>query len=332
MNVNPLVSIKCLVYNHEPYLRQCLDGFVMQKTNFTFEAIVHDDASTDGSAAIIREYAEKYPNIIKPIYETENQYSKRDGSLSRIMNAAIHPDVKYIAICEGDDYWTDPYKLQKQFDFLESHKDCGLVSTRVKHYIQSVDKMCMVPMDKSLHTYVFDDFIRGNRIAALSVLYRKTLYFKYLNDINPLNRKWLSGDYPMWLYFSYYTKIVVLPDVCAVYRVLPESASHSNDFHKRLRLSIYRKTIRDFYLNKFQKGQELKKEVALISYREAQYNAIAAKDKVFCSEIANSYRQNGYIGLYFFMKLYMSRLPFYLVNFCERISVKLKIVKTIKLY
>lgn len=70
-----LVSIRCLVYNHEAYLRQCLDGFVMQKTNFRFEAIVHDDASTDGSAAIIREYAEKYPDIIKPIFETENQYS-----------------------------------------------------------------------------------------------------------------------------------------------------------------------------------------------------------------------------------------------------------------
>ena len=73
-----MVSIRCLVYNHEPYLRQCLDGFVMQQTNFRFEAIVHDDASTDGSAAIIREYAAKYPDIIKPIYETENQYSKRD--------------------------------------------------------------------------------------------------------------------------------------------------------------------------------------------------------------------------------------------------------------
>lgn len=68
----PLVSIRCLAYNHEPFLRECLDGFIMQKTNFAFEAIVHDDASTDRSAAIIREYAEKYPDIIKPIYETEN--------------------------------------------------------------------------------------------------------------------------------------------------------------------------------------------------------------------------------------------------------------------
>lgn len=132
----PLVSIRCLVYNHEPFLRECLDGFIMQKTNFAFEAIVHDDASTDKSAAIIREYAGKYPDIIKPIYETENQYSKRDGSLSRIMNAAIHPAVKFIAMCEGDDYWTDPYKLQKQVDFLEQNEEFTLCSHRYSIFNQ----------------------------------------------------------------------------------------------------------------------------------------------------------------------------------------------------
>ena len=93
----------------------------MQKTNFRFEAIVHDDASTDGTAAIIKEYADKYPNIIKPILETENQYSKHDGSLARIIQK--HMRGKYIAMCEGDDYWTDPLKLQKQVDFLESHSE-----------------------------------------------------------------------------------------------------------------------------------------------------------------------------------------------------------------
>ena len=95
-----VVSIRCLTYNHAPYIRQCLDGFVMQKTNFRFEAIVHDDASTDGTQDIIREYAEKYPDIIKPIYETENQYSKRDGSLRRVIDSAMSPTSKYITICE----------------------------------------------------------------------------------------------------------------------------------------------------------------------------------------------------------------------------------------
>ena len=119
-----MVTIRCLTYNQENYIRRCLDGFVMQKTNFRFEAIVHDDASTDGTAAVIREYAEKYPDIIKPLYETENQYSKHDGSLGRIMNAHTHG--KYVAMCEGDDYWTDPMKLQQQVDFMEAHPECAL--------------------------------------------------------------------------------------------------------------------------------------------------------------------------------------------------------------
>ena len=133
-----MVTIHCLVYNHKPYLRQCLDGFVMQKTNFRFEAIVHDDASTDGSTEIIREYAEKYPEIIKPIIETENQYSKHDGSIGRIMEA--HTYGKYVAICEGDDYWIDPLKLQKQVDFLNNNLDYSLVHTSFKRFIQSTNK------------------------------------------------------------------------------------------------------------------------------------------------------------------------------------------------
>lgn len=129
-NESIIVSIKCTAYNHEKYIRETLEGFIMQKTNFRFEAIVHDDASTDNTADIIREYAEKYPDIIKPIYETENQYSKKDGSLLRIMNEASRG--KYFALCEGDDYWTDPYKLQKQVDFLESHPDYVLCSHRYR--------------------------------------------------------------------------------------------------------------------------------------------------------------------------------------------------------
>lgn len=111
----------CTAYNHEKYIRQTLNGFVMQRTNFAFEAIVHDDASTDHTAAIIREYAEKYPDIIKPIYQTVNQYSQKVNIYRDIM--APLAQGQYIAYCEGDDYWTDPHKLQKQVDFLESNPE-----------------------------------------------------------------------------------------------------------------------------------------------------------------------------------------------------------------
>ena len=122
-----LVTICCTAYNQEKFIKQCLDGFVMQKTKFRFEAVVHDDASTDNTAAIIKEYAGKYPEIIKPIFEKENQYSKHNGSLRRIMRENMRG--KYIATCEADDYWTDPYKLQKQVDILEADPNVSMVYT-----------------------------------------------------------------------------------------------------------------------------------------------------------------------------------------------------------
>lgn len=118
----PLVSICCLTYNHVQYVAACLDGFLSQKTTFGIEILVHDDASTDGTTDIIKDYAEKYPEIIFPLYEEENQYSKYHGAMDIIFNYS-RARGKYIAYCEGDDYWTDPLKLQKQVDFLESHPE-----------------------------------------------------------------------------------------------------------------------------------------------------------------------------------------------------------------
>ena len=126
-----MVSVICTVYNHEKYLRKCLDGFVMQKTNFKFEVLINDDASTDGSADIIREYEKKYPDIIKPIYQTENQYSKGVNISSTFLLPRAKG--KYLAWCEGDDYWCNEYKLQKQFDILENNPNIYMCVHKVKN-------------------------------------------------------------------------------------------------------------------------------------------------------------------------------------------------------
>lgn len=221
-----IVSIQCFVYNHEPYLRKCLDGFVMQKTNFKFEAIVHDDCSTDKSCAIIREYAEKYPDIIKPIYEKENQYSKHDGSLNRIMdNASIG---KYVAICEGDDYWIDPLKLQKQVDFLESHPDFDMVRTDSNVYYQDTNITINSVFGKKLFPNCEDTFVdyvvRPAWLATCSWLIRSPL-----GDYDNLPNDCFKGDLALMIYIAKRSKVKYLPEVTSVYRVLKNSASHFSD-------------------------------------------------------------------------------------------------------
>lgn len=129
----PLVSICCITYNHAPFIKQCLDGFLMQKTTFPIEILIHDDASTDGTDDIIREYASAYPGVIFPLFEVENQYSKPGHKHMDLYNYE-RAKGKYIAYCEGDDYWTDPLKLQRQVNFLEAHEDYSVCWHRYQRF------------------------------------------------------------------------------------------------------------------------------------------------------------------------------------------------------
>lgn len=119
------VSILCITYNHAPFIAQCLDSFLSQKTNFEFEIIIHDDASTDNTSKIIHQYAKQYPKKITPIYAKKNEYSKNPHFFIAKLLPYIHG--KYVAFCEGDDYWTDTHKLQIQYDYMENHSLCTLL-------------------------------------------------------------------------------------------------------------------------------------------------------------------------------------------------------------
>ncbi len=227
----PLVAIKCTVYNHEPFLRECLDGFVMQQTDFPFVAVVHDDASTDKSADIIREYVAKYPDIIQPYYETENQYSK--GTLSQVMNEAVDATgAKYIALCEGDDYWTDPHKLQKQVDFLESHPDYGFVGTRYRILKDGQILECeTIPApyelngEWELYGDIFESVaIYGPPARTCTMVYRKQLLVDY--------RSTIYGDYLTEAVLASQSKFARLSIETACYRVHSGSLTQS----KRMRV------------------------------------------------------------------------------------------------
>ena len=225
-----LVSIRCLVYNHEPFLRQCLDGFVMQKTDFRFEAIVHDDASTDGSAAIIREYADKYPDIIKPILQTENQYSKHDGSITRITFEACTG--KYIALCEGDDYWTDPLKLQKQVDYMEAHPDCSLCfhNAMIHWYDRDIADVPFAEFEEKDYSGV--ELCRKWLTPTASFLFRADPIIRQFVDILQKYPQICIGDSPLLLTCAANGAIHGLTDNMCVYGKHSEGWTQYSDASK----------------------------------------------------------------------------------------------------
>lgn len=225
------VSIICNVYNHEKYIRDALEGFVMQKTNFAFEVLIHDDASTDKTANIIREYELKYPEIIKPIYQTENQYSKGHG-IAQFQEPRIKG--KYVAFCEGDDYWTDPLKLQKQYDAMEAHPEVDMCA----HGAISVEAntkrelLCICPSvnDEVLSTEKVIDG-GGGYVATASLFYRAELLCNL-----PKFRQFLRLDYTLQIHGSLRGGILYLADCMCVYRVMADgswTARMSKDKEKR---------------------------------------------------------------------------------------------------
>lgn len=223
-----LVSIQCFVYNHEKFLRQCLEGFVMQKTNFKFEAIVHDDVSTDGSVDIIKEYAHNYPNIIKPIFEEENQYSKHDGSLDRIVDKACSG--KYIAYCEGDDYWIDPFKLQKQVDYLETHPDC----------IMCFHNAIVIFSDTDAPSYIFNKLSSSRNVEL-----KELLEAWIVPTASMMFRREIRDNFPEWskqIYSSDLTtslvcfskgKVYSMKDVMSCYRKTYHTTSSTSQFESK---------------------------------------------------------------------------------------------------
>lgn len=221
MNNNEiLVSILCLTYNQKDYIKQCLDGFVMQKTNFRFEVLIHDDASTDGTKEIIQEYVNKYPDIIKPFYEEENQYSK-DNIITVIKELYGRCSGKYIAQCEGDDYWTDENKLQKQVDFMEANLDCSLCFHPTKIIYEGFDFEKLentYPTKKMLKKGLnIEHLLKENFIQTNSVMYR--FNFSYLE--NKLKDDIMPCDWYLHLLHAKLGKIGYLPQVMSVYRRNP---------------------------------------------------------------------------------------------------------------
>lgn len=304
MDNDILVSISCITYNHEPYIRQCLDGFVMQKTNFKFEVLIHDDASTDGTANIIREYLDKYPNLIKPIFQAENQYSK-GIAISQTYNCP-RAKGKYIALCEGDDYWTDPYKLQKQVDFLEANPEYSMCfANAIEHWEDgSKDDKCFSNIEDRDYTGVeiYENWI----VPTASVLYRKEIVFSERYKEIRSNKNFIFGDIVLFLTCAEFGKLRGMSDVVSVYR--RHEGGITNQVNKivdnRLKIIHQQKVIADVFgktINGVKHVSNKKTCNALVVFFifECVYSR-----KLYFSLIKESFALSFYLTLfYFFVRL-----------------------------
>lgn len=215
MNDEIKVSIICNAFNHEPFIRDALEGFVTQKTNFSYEVLVHDDASTDGTAAIIQAYAQKYPTLIRPICQEENQFSKG----VRITRTFQLPRAKgkYIALCEGDDYWTDPLKLQKQYDFMESNPDYSLCTCSTVFLDVSTGQMQTKYQITEDRDFTAEELILEEKGRAFQYA---TFFIK--TDVFRQSPRWITtfpvGDYPLSINAALNGRVRMLADTMTVYR------------------------------------------------------------------------------------------------------------------
>lgn len=253
MPVLPTISYKictvCRTFNHAHFIKDAMNGFCIQETNFPFVAIIIDDASTDGEPEIISQYLEDHFDMAHAQYD-ENDDAKIIAAIHKnnsnchflvillkynfySIKKAQYPlykgwyeNVPYITMCEGDDYWTDPLKLQKQVDYIETHPKCGLIYTDFDVYVQRSNKLekDMIKTGRYPEIRSFEDhLLKAGYIAPPSWLYRKDK--NVFHEINN-NPRFVDYTFSLAIEFFKHSQVHYMDDTTCVYRILQNSASH----------------------------------------------------------------------------------------------------------
>lgn len=253
-----MVSVLCQTYNHEKYIAECLQSLVSQKVSFRYEILVHDDASTDNTANLIREFEKEYPDLIKPIYQKENQWSKGNKVFSDIQLPRCIG--RYIAICEGDDYWIDPLKLQKQVDFLESHPDYAMCFSKCREQIE-VSGIENVFSHLESRDYMGHEVLSKWTIPTATVLFRN--YGSYLIFAFP---EVVHADIFLFLLLAEKGKLFCMNEMTATYRRNSGGLTQLPQNEKLLKSYLEHYMILDNYFNK-KYHSILARQINLVSIR-----------------------------------------------------------------
>lgn len=223
----PSVTVCMICYNQENFVGQAIAGVIDQQCDFPVELLIGEDCSTDGTRMRCKEAAARYPDKVRLLPSCSNM-----GVIPNFLRTLSFATGKYVALCEGDDYWCDPGKLQKQVDWLERHPECGLVYSQVRWYFDREQRFDRNWGGPGSGETTLERLLESNCIPTPSVVIRRDLLNRYIEEVRPQERDWLMGDYPVWLYAAARSKIRFIDEPMAVYRILNESASHFRDFGK----------------------------------------------------------------------------------------------------
>ena len=307
----PIVSVCCITYNQENYIKDAVEGFLIQNIDFPIEIIIHDDASTDRTAEIIRQYEKGNPNLIRGIFQEENQFSK--GIVNVLKHIYGEARGKYIALCEGDDYWTDPLKLQKQVDFMEAHPECSMCCHRVLYKYQNhEEKNHLFPDLEGDHIFQKEEMYRKYISATCSLMFRRIKIKEFIQYLDGF----FIGDVPLRMFYLQLGDMGYLDDVMAVYRKHDES--YWNPHYKEYNFPVHFDTLVKIKSKLHIKGS--KNFNSVISYyadkllqkyfnqRDFEKMRDVIKRSGFSFIAAHKYRKRRFIvysSIAFFPKLYL---------------------------
>lgn len=269
------VYVRCITYNQVSYIKDAMDGFCMQETDFPYVCVIFDDNSTDGAQGVIKNYLQENfdltENGITLIEDTDDyflQYVRHKFNhncyfvvvflkynhwiLKKAKDVYVNDWLqksKYIANCEGDDYWIDKTKLQKQVDAMEKNPKIGLCYTNSYTLIQKRHKLIKPKTDFSYKG--LKELIYVNPIMTLTTIYRQSCLSSYINEINPSSHGWLMGDYPKWIWFAANTEVYHLDMYTAVYRQCDNSVSHSTNAEKQIAFLKSINNVQHFFAEKY---------------------------------------------------------------------------------
>lgn len=293
----PLVSVQMITYNHEPFLAQAIEGVISQKTNFPFELVIGEDCSTDQTRQVALDYQARYPHLIRVLYSAHNV-----GMFPNVRRVHTACRGKYLAYCEGDDYWNDPHKLQEQVEFLETHPDYALVHTAInvdcgplgmnaspgyRRTNQGLD-----PDDRERQAY-YEILMNTRWVCTASACFRHDLLNQILRDCPECSDPvYMMGDTQRWLELARLGRIKFIPKPMATYRITPNSATHQCDKAKRLKFELNTIQLLEHYLTKYDCPEPVKRAARACYYYKVMRTAFKVNNREVFNRLYDVYRRN----------------------------------------